>query len=198
MKHFFLSVCLLMVVQGAMAFQGPVQDSLNVVNRKPVQHTLSINYDLGWITSKVADPMSSREYSWRTGQGVHAEYTCVFSKGMGFGLMGDHSFTDFPSSGITLDYIAPEFAMRGGKNKWQFCMAAGLGYAHYKDDYGYDAKSGIGAHYSIGAEYLLTRHIGVGADMFVVNTYFGKDKSGYYDYNAINRFSFLVGLRFHL
>lgn len=196
MKHFFLVVSLLLVFQGAMAFQGPVQDSLNVANKKEIRHTLSLNYGVGFITSKVYDEYARRQYSWRHGKDLHAEYRFVVGRNMGLGLMWNYSYTDYKTTGIDLTYIAPEFIMQGERKHWLFSMTAGLGYAKYDD--GIKSDTGFGMHYSVGAEYLITRHIGVGTDLLVVNTNFGKSDSEYYAADVINRLSLLIGLRFHL
>ncbi|MBR1464292.1 MAG: hypothetical protein IJ604_13090 [Prevotella sp.] len=194
MKKIILSFFLLTVVGATNVWAGPVQDSLNVVSKERPVHTLSLNYGVGWITSEVTDGYAGRVYRWRTGQELSAEYSFVRNGSYGFGVLGDHSSTDYPSGAINITYIAPEIAMLNSTNKWLYQWAAGLGWAHYSEDYA--SKSGLGLHTKAGIEYLLTRHIGIGADVLAMYTFFGKGTE--YRVDGFSRISIVAGLRFHL
>ena len=68
------------------------------------------------------------------------------------------------SSGI--HYIAPEFVarQRAGR-RWLFRESAGIGYGRYIRSYGdtSGSRGGVGIHESASVEFMLGRHIGLGA-----------------------------------
>ncbi len=195
-KQLFMILCMLMIVQSVRAFEGPVQDSLNMKNKHKAFHTLSMNYGIGLITSEVQDGWSGKKYNGRAGQDLHIGYKCTFGKRMGFGLLANYSNTDFSTTSIELLYIAPEFVYQGNSKKWMYSASLGLGYARCDD--GYQKKGGLGIHYSVGGEYLFSRHIGIGADFLSLSSFYGDSEVSDYAFDGISRFSLLVGLRFHL
>ena len=65
-----------------------------------------------------------------------------------------------------IHYIAPEFVarQRAGR-RWLFRESAGIGYGRYIRSYGdtSGSRGGVGIHESASVEFMLGRHIGLGA-----------------------------------
>ena len=104
------------------------QDDLAV--KKKVEHTFSLNGNLGLITSKVTTPRGT--YSWQVGYGFEGSYRCVFKKGFGFALSYMYSKTGYSvikikeissllSSARRLSMLAPW--VRTGVHVWSSAWA---------------------------------------------------------------------------
>ena len=70
------------------------------------------------------------------------------------------------SGSLNEGYIAPEFVarQRAGR-RWLFRESAGIGYGRYIRSYGdtSGSRGGVGIHESASVEFMLGRHIGLGA-----------------------------------
>ena len=171
--------------------------------KKPT-HTLSVNAGPAWITSKVYVPTSYGKYekkSWQTGLELGAEYNCVFSSGYGFGINYSHNHTSY-GKGIDMDlnYIGPSFVMAGKFTpKWRGKLDVGFGYGNMST--GDESEGGLAFKASTGVEYLVSKNIGIGAELMTISTWFGKQDDGYpgddYDTNGIARIGLNVGMRIY-
>lgn len=162
-------------------------------------HTLTFDVGPAWITSKMYTP--SGKYTWRTGLELGAEYSCVFSKGYGFGITYLRNHTNYPDANVDLNYIGPSFVYAGNfSEKWRAMAEIGLGYGNINDGSGW--QSGFGTKYTAGVEYMLSDKLGVCAKLRNMAVYFGKQDSDYPgdddDLNGISRLALQLGLCIHL
>lgn len=139
--------------------------------------TLSFAMGPSWITSKIYSPYGQK-YSSRTGLEIGAEYTCVYSRGYGFGFTFMHNRTSYPMCAVRLNYIGPSFVYAGHfSEKWRGKVAIGLGYSSFDDEY--DKQAGFGTLYQIGVEHQLTKHFGIGVTLQNIALYLGKNDDDY-------------------
>lgn len=90
--------------------------------------------------------------------------------GFGAGIVYSGGFISAERNGIRrtsrIHYIAPEFVarQRAGR-RWLFRESAGIGYGRYIRSYGdtSGSRGGVGIHESASVEFMLGRHIGLGA-----------------------------------
>lgn len=100
-----------------------------------------------------------------------------------------------------INYIGVSYGMRGKVSEhWVLNCVMGLGKVQYTDSatgYGATTDSGLGIHYSFGVDYLLSRHIAIGADIqyFVVRIGESDPESEYA--NGVKRLGANVGLKFY-
>lgn len=158
-------------------------------------HAVKVSTGPAWIYSDIytatgvrkntfaMDFMAEYEYTWKSGVGVGA----TFSQAWGF--VGDDR--------LKLTYAGPSFlyAYREAHH-WGSEVAFGIGYARYSDDY--RSSNGFGMLTKLGAEYLFTRHWGIGVEMNLITTTFRKPDEIILPKNVsfgFNRLDLLVGLR---
>ena len=174
-----------------------------VNSAKKATHTLSLNAGPAWITSKVYVPSgySYKEKSWKTGLEMTAEYNCVFSSGFGFGITYARNHTSYGNGyDMNLNYIGPSFVMAGNLTpKWRGKLDVGIGYANMETDG--ETEGGLGVKSAAGMEYLLSKNIGIGAELMSVSTWFGEREGDYPgdddDLNGITRIGVTVGMRIY-
>lgn len=124
----------------------------------------SIGY--GWITSKLYD---ADGYSMGSKSGLEwkLSYEYTWSSGWGIGLQYSGFRTSFPGGNMMLSYIAPEWVARYRWNK--LILKAGLGIGAFLYHEPFYNSAGVGAHVTVGLEYMLTNHWGVGVSLNTVN-----------------------------
>lgn len=128
----------------------------------------------------------------RIGVGVTAAYRWSFRNGLGFGLRYSAHFSSLRYStthyyqypylseelriAIRLHSIAPEILYRKRLDRWIFHGTAGIGYALYAERRNHLSIGADGwvVYVSGGGEYLLSPFIGIGFDLSVDNSFFGK------------------------
>ena len=178
------------------------QDDLAV--KKKVEHTFSLNGNLGLITSKVTTPRGT--YSWQVGYGFEGSYRCVFKKGFGFALSYMYSKTGYPVSSfykdhgdIELTFLGPSFVYAGAVGEdWSARVEFGLGRASYSGDY---SQNGLGTKIAVGVERRLWKYVGIGLDMVSTTSTFKKEpgqKLKDNEKNGFARLAFNLGLRLYL
>ena len=134
MKKFFLALALSIATSPIGSKAETIHLDSPTGHQRSAQHTISFNYGLSWIVSKVYDYRAYKNYRWRGGQELQTEYTCVFAQGLGFGLVGSFNWTEYPAAQITQLHIAPEFVFaRDLGDHWRVKASAGLGLAYYND-----------------------------------------------------------------
>ena len=166
--------------------------------RKSVQ-SLTIGCGPAWISSKVYTPRDV--YTMRTGIEMMAEYECVYSRGLGFGVMIAYNHTNYPDDcKIAQLFLGPSLVYAGyiGKRCWAK-VDVGLGYATCDDD-GYSIQSGVGFKSGLAFTYMISPKLGVGVHLLSLTSSFGEQSNNYPgsedDVNGIARFGVSVGLRF--
>lgn len=158
-------------------------------------HAVKVSTGPAWIYSDIytatgvqkntfaMDLLAEYEYTWKSGLGVGA----TFSHAWGF--MGDDR--------LKLTYAGPSFVCAYREtHHWGAEVAVGMGYARYSD--GYRSSNGFGMLTKLGAEYLFTRHWGIGAEMNLITTTFRKPDEVVLPKNSsfgFNRLDLLIGLR---
>lgn len=99
---------------------------------------------------------------------------------------------------MVLSYLAPEVTLRTKFNKWILKCGVGMGLFLYNEPY--YSTAGFGAHVTMGLEYMLSSHVGLGVSASSIASNLPKrdgvelkkdEKSG------INRINVLGGLRFY-
>jgi hypothetical protein len=196
MKKIVLLLVLLSSVSGIRAglIDGPQ------TQEKKTDHVFSVNAGPAWVTSKVYTPRG--RFSWRTGLELVADYNCIFSNGLGFGLTVAHNSTSYPDN-ITMKqlYAGASFVYSGKwGDKWRAKVDAGLGYANCKDDM--STEGGLGLKAAYGIEYKVSRQVGLGLEILSVTSYLGS-QTNYYtgeknERNGVSRLGLTLGLRFYL
>lgn len=87
-----------------------------------------------------------------------------------------------PKSRMHLDYIGPEFVMRAANKHWSLRYGIGVGafILNVEEEMDFSmgkTVKGMGLHYQLSADYLLSKHVGIGVNAGVIygNVY---DKNG--------------------
>ena len=87
-----------------------------------------------------------------------------------------------PKSRMHMDYIGPEFVMRAANKHWSLRYGIGVGafILNVEEEMDFSmgkTVKGMGLHYQLSADYLLSKHVGIGvnAGMIYGNVY---DKDG--------------------
>lgn len=145
--------------------------------------TLHVSPGYGFITSKmkVLDGITG---NFKEGFHLDAGIDRVSRSGLGggvryAGLFTKGSYSDMVERGaylMRLHYVAPEFVARTTtrSGKWGFHAAIGFGYARYTEQWKSKSESlnGIGFHAGLGAEYRITRYVGLGIQAMAYSTRF--------------------------
>jgi hypothetical protein len=103
---------------------------------------------------------------------------------------------------VGLTYVAPQFVMKQIINRWIVEEKIGIGYFSYRESARgiSESLSGVGYNFSLGAEYLLSKHVGVGLNIGYVGGSLPKQENVSYDkgdYSGLFRLTFDAGVRFH-
>ena len=166
--------------------------------KKSVQ-SLTIGGGPAWITSKIYTPRDV--YSMRTGMEIMAEYDCVYSRGLGFGVTIAYNHTDYPDDcKLGQLFLGPSLVYAGyiGQKCWAK-VDVGLGYVRCDD--GFEKQSGLGIKSSLAFTYMVSPKFGVGLHLLSFTSTFGEQSANYPgsedDVNGIARLGVSVGLRFH-
>lgn len=139
--------------------------------RNRSQHTLfaTISHlsNLSTIHFKASD-----EGSLNTGINLTAGYNWTSRRGLGVGVIYSGGFVSARRDAITrtsrLHYVAPEFVARQQTGRrWIFREAVGVGYGRYARSYGQTraSRGGPGLHERVSVECIITRWLGVAAEI---------------------------------
>ena len=158
-------------------------------------HTFMVSAGPACIYSEIYTATGVRKNTFA--MDLMAEYEYTWKSGLGVGATFSHAWGFMDDDRLKLIYAGPSFvyAYREAHN-WGVEVALGMGYAHYS--YGYRLDNGFGMLYKVGAEYLFTRHIGVGTEFNLLSTSFRKPDDVVLPKGesfGFSRFELLVGLR---
>lgn len=143
----------------------------HLAGRNRSQHTLFVNAGYTAIISNLYLTESSSG-SLNEGLDIWAGYNWTSRRGFGVGILYSGAFISAERDGFTrrsrLHYVAPEFVARQRVGRrWLFRESAGIGVGayirSYRDQRG--SRWGVGFHETVSAEYMLTRHLGLGASI---------------------------------
>ncbi|BEG98029.1 hypothetical protein [Bacteroides sedimenti] len=189
-----------------------------MVNKRIVpRNTFSASVGYAYIYSDIyndGDGFSSAVASQlRSGTDWRFEYEHSFKSGWGVGIIysGFRSSVSFygGSDSFNSTYIAPFVSGRWMVgDKWMLAGKYGIGYFRHdeKASNGYNMwASGVGISVDFGAEYMLTKHLGIGLSIGAVTSQLGdmKDNLGNVysstedNANGIARITILPGFRFY-
>lgn len=131
--------------------------------------TLHVTPGYGFIASKM-EVLHGITGNFKKGFHLDAGIDRVSRAGLGGGIRYAGLFTEGAYEHnpylMRVHYIGPEFILRPTtrSGKWGFHFAAGFGYGRYTEQWKSESEGidGFGYHISLGAEYRITPHIGVG------------------------------------
>ena len=117
---------------------------------------------------------------------------------MGIGLQYSGFKKSFTGGDMMFSYIAPEWVGRTKLDRWIFKSGLGVGIFLYHDPF-YNA-TGFGLHATLGVEYMLSSHWGLGLTVNAINGSMPKQDWMLLKENercGITRFNLLGGLRYY-
>ena len=199
-KIFFLSALLLAMASGVSAQSITDRMLKNQQNNQTsgVRHIIGLSVGPSFVTSKMY--YAPHDYSsWRPGVELTADYNCVWSSGIGFGLTYAHNMTNYKHDiHTTQDYVGPSLVYRSQNDKkWQWKAQAGIGYGHVGGDA--DSQGGFAFQSAVGVEYRFSKHVGVGVDLNAINTYMKDDEyTSDNEQNGVARITLNTGIRIYL
>lgn len=167
--------------------------------------TFYANVGYAFITSKYYLP-SGASGNPKNGMDWQLGYDWVSRSGFGAGLMYSGYKSSYAYSNVDvkvgLAYVAPQFVMKQKVGCWGIEEKFGIGYFKYRESAkGTSASlSGVGYDFLFGAEYYLSDHVGIGANLGYIGGSLPKqDSAGYGDeeHTGIFRLHFDAGVRFH-
>ena len=186
---------------------APVGDKNTTgVVKSDFQHsTFYVNVGYAFITSKFYLP-SGTSGNPKNGMDWQLGYDWVARSGFGAGLMYSGYKSSFTYSNVDvkvgLAYVAPQFVMKQKVGRWGIEEKFGIGYFKYRESAkGTSASlSGVGYDFLFGAEYYLSDHVGIGANLGYIGGSLPKQDSAEYgdeEHTGIFRLHIDAGVRFH-
>ena len=186
---------------------APVGDKNTTgVVKSDFQHsTFYVNVGYAFIISKFYLP-SGTSGNPKNGMDWQLGYDWVARSGFGAGLMYSGYKSSFTYSNVDvkvgLAYVAPQFVMKQKVGRWGIEEKFGIGYFKYRESAkGTSASlSGVGYDFLFGAEYYLSDHVGIGANLGYIGGSLPKQDSAEYgdeEHTGIFRLHIDAGVRFH-
>lgn len=143
------------------AYENVLEEERAKQRRVPV-NTFSASMGYGWITSKIVTNMDT--YKGYGGMDLKIEYNWVGKNGYGFGFIASVNSVDYPHERVVVGLIAPSFIMATKlSDKWIVRGRVSIGYSWHGP--ALKGGNGIGTEVSYGAEYMLNKIIGLGAEI---------------------------------
>ncbi|GKG76387.1 hypothetical protein CE91St1_55300 [Parabacteroides goldsteinii] len=175
-------------------------------SKSPFQHsTFYANIGYAFMTNKFYLPKGASGHP-RKGMDWQVGYDWVSRSGFGAGLMYSGYKSSYSYShvdvNVGLAYIAPQFVMKQKVGRWGIEEKFGIGYFKYRESAKgvSESLSGFGYNFLVGAEYYLSDHIGIGANLGYIGSSLPKqDNIDYKDgeHSGIFRLHLDAGIRFH-
>ena len=185
----------------ALSAQAQVDDATqNTYAEKSKSGIQTLSFDLGpaWVTSKMYT--SRGTYTWRKGFEIGTDYSCVYSRGYGFGFSFLYNTTNYPDGKAKQLFVGPSFVYAGNfSRKWRGMAEIGLGVGYFSADF--TSEMGLGVKYSTGVEYMLSDKFGINVKLRSITVYFGGkenfDSGDDDEVNGVARLAFQLGACFH-
>ena len=172
---------------------------------------LKLSAGPAWITSEIQTPQAT--YKSKGGFALQAEYQHLWRIGLGVGLSYKYFSTSFDEGfDLRMHYVGPNivYSLKLG-SKWRTEVSLGIGYSSYMEKvknggvglYGnpVSTESGLGVTAHIGAEYMVSKKIGIGMQFGAFSMRL-KRPSGYdtdaYEFYGIRRADLGMGIRYYL
>lgn len=167
------------------------------------RQNIALNVGYGRMLQKpfsLTDMSDADRQRFQSGMTWDVRYGGFLNKYLGLGVLysGYYSASTVmnnPNS-ILLTYIAPVFMFQVAGEHWIFRGDAGCGFFGYKDNcfvYGRERKAfarNFGGNFSLGAEYRISRHWGVGLDARFMGSAF-RHLRAEYEVGVVQRISFV-------
>lgn len=185
---------------------NPVQDFIDfgqeiakkqAEDRRLPSNTLEASIGYGWINSKLYD-VNGNELSSLSGLEWKFSYRYIWSSGWGIGMQYSGFKSNNMGGDLTLSYIAPECAWGSKWGNWIFKGGVGVGLFLFKNML-YNT-SGVGCHATLGMEYILSKHVGLGVTLNSISASLPKQQGMQLKENersGIARINLLGGLRYY-
>lgn len=135
---------------------------------------IKMDYNFGWFISKILDKKGD-SHRGLFGTGLSVSYEHVFRAGYGFGLHGILERSGSLIGGskeLITGYIGPSFVYAKSINSWTYGYSIGIGYGRYSLDsyrFYHEDRSGLGTLVQIEGEKRLTKWLGIGAGLRILN-----------------------------
>lgn len=199
-----------MLAQASINQDNYVEDDSWESESKPVKvkeifkvYSLRVAAGPMWTTSRIYYPNGSHGSGMR-GFGMALSYTMAGDNFWGIGLDAQHIRTRVRQYKTDWDYkmtyVGPCFvAKHDFSESFRLYSTIGLGVSLYKDYEG--SEVGFGSRYDLGVEYLLTKHLSVGADFVYLASRFnqsGVTKNTDGSSIGINNLGLMATLRYNL
>ena len=176
------------------------------VSKSSFHHsTIYANIGYAFMTNKFYLPNGASGHP-RKGMDWQVGYDWVSRSGFGAGLRysgykASYSYSHVDVN-VGLAYIAPQFVMKQKVGRWGIEEKFGIGYFKYRESAKgvSESLSGFGYNFLVGAEYYLSDHIGIGANLGYIGSSLPKqDNIDYKDgeHSGIFRLHLDAGIRFH-
>lgn len=184
----------------------------------PFDFTVNVGYGVIYNRTKGLDRSEKRaERELSNGLTWDATFHQYFKNNMGWGIQysGYNSSTIFSGfdHNVLLTYIAPQYSLKAVWEKLEMKYELGVGYMRYYNKV--TAPQGVGAVYgntiaanmTLGFEYKLSKHFGLGVDLGLVGGSFGKLKYknliperelGEDERMGVERINFTLGFRYYI
>ncbi len=190
----------------ASALSASVSDENVERVKSPFLHsTIHASVGYAFLTNKFYLP-NGASGNPKNGMDWQLGYDWVSRSGFGAGLMYSGYKSSYAYSNtdvkVGLAYIAPQFVMKQKVGRWGIEEKFGIGYFKYRES----AKgtsvslSGVGYNFLFGAEYYLSEHVGLGANIGYIAGSLPKQEDIQYEkgeHSGIFRIHLDAGIRFH-
>ena len=139
--------------------------------------TIYANIGYAFMMNKFYLPSGASGHP-RKGMDWQVGYDWVSRSGFGAGLMYSGYKSSYSYShvdvNVGLAYIAPQFVMKQKVGRWGIEEKFGIGYFKYRESAKgvSESLSGFGYNFLVGAEYYLSDHIGIGANLGYIGVLF--------------------------
>lgn len=140
------------------------------------ENVIKLSYGPAVVTSNVYSDKGI--YGNLSAMNLELEYSHFWQNrwGLGVQVLQSHFDIDDEADCMNLFYAGPSVSCSYGTDKnWLWHITASAGYANW-DDRG-ESHSGIGTTMKLGVDYMIGRHIGVGAEATSLMSWFKKPKN---------------------
>lgn len=187
-KHLSVLLLLLVISSNAKAqYEAPQL----ITEQEPTHNEIRINAGHGWVTSEIN--YYGKRDTWK-GFGDYSLDYFHNRKGYMYGVNLSRSHINY-NDPICIDYAGASFGYGMTSNKWRAHAIFGIGYAHTNVDED-GLRNGFGMIWHVGADYVFTRHFGIGVELREQKTiYSGQNYNR--SLTGFNTLSLVGGLRYY-
>ena len=195
------------VLRGIMLLHAPTAGALpttEATESRPPRHIFKMDGGYGWTAGDFFQPLNNI-YQNRYSPSWRASYSYMLLPTVGLKLAYDGTHYDFPTNDLTQHYVGLGLTSRYYlPRNWVVDEAFTLGCAFANDEI--KKQHSFGATCDLGVEYMLTRHVGIGAEFNLIYSRYLSPyanssliKPGTWDLDEnLLRLSLTGGLRFYI